>query len=102
VRELKNFIERLAILSDSKIITLQELPEKIRNCRPSHLTLKNIRFPEQGIDFYDAVDQFEKSLIIQALDRTGWNKNKAALMLKMNRTTLLQKMKKKEIRRQRV
>jgi DNA-binding NtrC family response regulator len=53
------------------------------------------RLPATGLDLKDAVEQYENSLILQALERTGWNKNQAAAMLKMNRTTLVEKLKKK-------
>ncbi|MEM6961018.1 MAG: helix-turn-helix domain-containing protein, partial [Myxococcota bacterium] len=44
----------------------------------------------------DAVESFENALILQALERTGWNKNRAASILQMNRTTLVEKLKKKQ------
>ena len=53
--------------------------------------------PEDGIDLRDAVEQFENALILQALERTGWNKNRAAAVLRMNRTTLVEKLKKKNL-----
>jgi DNA-binding NtrC family response regulator len=44
-----------------------------------------------------AVESYENDLIRQALDRTGWNKNRAANLLKLNRTTLVEMMKRKRI-----
>jgi DNA-binding NtrC family response regulator len=41
------------------------------------------------------VDRFETDLILQALEQTHWNKNKAAQLLGLNRTTLIEKIKKK-------
>ena len=43
------------------------------------------------------VQRLENDLILQALQRTEWNKNKAAALLKLNRTTLVEKIKRKEI-----
>lgn len=97
IRELRNFVERLAILSDSRIIGLHDLPEKIQRCRAKRPQPSLPTLPEQGLDFYAAVDEFEKSLILQALERTGWNKNQAAALLSLNRTTLVEKLKKKGI-----
>ena len=54
--------------------------------------------PEIGTDFNSAVDAFENALILQALEKTGWNRNQAAAMLKLNRTTLVEKIKKKGLR----
>lgn len=100
IRELKNFVERLAILNDGERITLMDLPEKIRRHKgTAPAPTSDVPLPEDGLNFYDAVEQFEKSLILQALDRTDWNKNKAASLLSMNRTTLVEKIKKKELAR---
>ena len=45
------------------------------------------------------ISDLEESFIRQALDRTGWNKNKAAALLQMNRTTLVEKLKKRNMLR---
>ncbi len=99
IRELRNFIERLAILNDGELIGLRDLPEKIQRYKNESSSPVDITLPDAGINFYDAVDRFEKALIIQALNRTDWNKNRAAALLDMNRTTLVEKIKKKEISR---
>ncbi|MEY4616431.1 MAG: hypothetical protein RJB66_1391 [Pseudomonadota bacterium] len=102
VRELENLIERLTIIKGSGVIELKDLPSKY-HVKPPTLpaeTQKNIEFdiPNDGLDFNTAVDQFENQLIIRALEKTGWNRNQAALLLKLNRTTLVEKMKKKGLR----
>ena len=48
-----------------------------------------------SIDFKGIVDEFESHLITSALERFDWNKNRAAKFLSMNRTTLVEKIKKK-------
>ena len=48
-----------------------------------------------GIDFYKIVEEFENKLIAEALRRTNHNKNRAAQLLSMNRTTLVEKLKKR-------
>jgi DNA-binding NtrC family response regulator len=48
-----------------------------------------------GIDFYRVVEEFENRLISEALRRTNHNKNRAAQLLSMNRTTLVEKLKKR-------
>ena len=48
---------------------------------------------ENGIDFYEEVTRFERSLIIRALRHTGGSQRKAAFLLKMHHTTLNTKMK---------
>lgn len=54
-------------------------------------------FPNEGLDFNSIVDQFENILILQALEKTGWNRNRAAGLLRLNRTTLVEKLKKKQL-----
>ena len=57
-----------------------------------------IEIPETGMDFNSAVNNYENALILQALEKTGWNRNQAALLLRLNRTTLVEKIKKKGLR----
>jgi transcriptional regulator with GAF, ATPase, and Fis domain len=56
-----------------------------------------VSLPDEGIDLKDAVDRFETQLILAALERCGWVKNKAASLLGLNRTTLVEKLKKKNL-----
>ena len=53
--------------------------------------------PDEGIDLRAAVDEFESNLIRQALAKTGGNKNKAAQLLRLNRTTLVEMVKRKRL-----
>lgn len=102
IRELENLVERLAILKGSGMIDAQDLPEQYRG-HDEHggideATGTTIRIPESGMDFNSAVDAYENALILQALEKTGWNRNQAATLLKLNRTTLVEKIKKKGLR----
>ncbi len=94
VRELENLIERLVIIKGRGIIEVRDLPERYQQ-RNAVLNPDKIQMPEKGLDFNTAVDNFENALIMQALERTGWNRNKAASLLNLNRTTLVEKIKKK-------
>jgi DNA-binding NtrC family response regulator len=47
----------------------------------------------EGISFNTAVSEFEKALILSALEKTNWVKNRAAKLLKIKRTTLVEKIK---------
>jgi len=91
VRELKNLIERLVVLHESDEILPEELPEKIRAASSRTAQRKDVG--GDGISFNTAVSEFEKALIISALDRTNWVKNRAAQLLKIKRTTLVEKIK---------
>jgi DNA-binding NtrC family response regulator len=95
IRELENLVERMAILKGSGQLSIQDLPLRYMSSSQPKTAYKRVSLPADGIDFYQAVDDFENSLITQALQRTGGNRNKAANILSLNRTTLVEKMKKK-------
>lgn len=98
VRELENLVERLAILKGSGIIQVSDLPEKYQGRKYSQPVGESSLIPDTGIDFNSAVDAYENALITQALEVTGWNRNQAAQLLRLNRTTLVEKIKKKGLR----
>jgi DNA-binding NtrC family response regulator len=98
IRELENLVERLAILKGSGIVDVGDLPEKYRREIPVSLDANRVEIPENGMDFNTAVDAYENALIMRALEKTGWNRNQAATLLKLNRTTLVEKIKKKGLR----
>jgi transcriptional regulator with PAS, ATPase and Fis domain len=53
--------------------------------------------PEDGLDLTKYIEELENSLILQALERTGYNKNRAAKLLGLNRTTLVERIKKRQL-----
>jgi transcriptional regulator with PAS, ATPase and Fis domain len=105
VRELENLIERLVILKGQGTVDLGDLPhrifQKFAEGRPSGTgALSEWEFPRmvlptQGLDLKAIVDAFENHLVDQALARTGNNKNRASELLQMNRTTLVEKLRKR-------
>lgn len=99
VRELENIIERLVILRGGNEILPEDLPAKIFRHNPLATDhYKHIfELPEDGIDIKKVLSDIEDSLIIQALNFTEGNKNQASKLLSLNRTTLIEKMKKKSI-----
>ncbi|MFP4036859.1 MAG: sigma-54-dependent transcriptional regulator [Desulfobacteraceae bacterium] len=101
VRELENIIERLVILSEGDRITLEDLPEKIAQRITMGLD-NDALIPEEGLSLTNAVSEYERQLIINALEKADWVKNRAAKLLKMNRTTLVEKIKKQGIDKDRL
>lgn len=97
VRELGNIVERIAILKRRGLIEPEDLPEKIRRLPSSHLPTMPAAIPVGGVDLSRAVEEFENRLILEALERTNWVKSKAARLLQINRTTLIEKLKKKSL-----
>jgi len=125
VRELENLVQHMTILHGGSMVGYYDLPDKYRNgeppavvpvqvepqqvfddvSRPEQLLLfssasplaANEIWPESGIDFNALVNDFETQLIVQALKLTQGNKKEAARLLNLKRTTLLEKIKKKEL-----
>jgi transcriptional regulator with PAS, ATPase and Fis domain len=94
IRELENVLERLVILSDSPVIRPDGLPATIR----SFLSEKKIPTPalgDEGMDLNAAVEEFENRMIDEALRRTSGNKQAAARLLGLKRTTLVAKLRRK-------
>ena len=98
VRELQNLMERLSILVDTPEVMLEHIPEHMLDDQRAGLNERVcMRLPEGGVDFNMIVDSLESSLISQALTRTGGNKKAAAELLGLNRTTLVEKIKKRKL-----
>ena len=96
VRELENLTERLTVLVGEGDIEVDDLPAQVR-AEPASQGFSP-RVPSTGLDFNAVVNQFESELIEQALEHTHWNKNRAAGLLGLNRTTLIEKIKKRGIK----
>jgi DNA-binding NtrC family response regulator len=100
VRELENLVERVLVLCESTEVELGDLPERITAGAPhANSVIPMIDLPESGIDLSTAVSEFEKSIIMQALTRSNWVKNRAAKLLHVNRTTLVEKIKKQNLQK---
>lgn len=97
IRELENLVERLTILKGSGVVDASDLPDRYRQSNLSK-DPESLDIPEAGLDFNSAVDAYENALILKALEKTGWNRNQAALLLRLNRTTLVEKIKKKGLK----
>ena len=108
VRELENLIERLSILVTDDVVSVSDLPERffkkcIHDDIESSLCSQDqrppiIKIPQDGMNLNKIVDEIERDLILQALEKTAWIKSKAANLLGLNRTTLIEKMKKMGIK----
>jgi transcriptional regulator with PAS, ATPase and Fis domain len=95
VRELENTIERAVLLCTGNTIEAKDLPQRVCGLGVEKRTA--LRLPDAGIDLRNAVESFENQLIRQALERTKWNKKQAASLLGLNRTTLVEMLKRKRI-----
>ncbi len=93
IRELQNIIERMVVLKMDGAIDVEDLPDNILSGRLDKDSTE-VKLPENGASFNSMVTNFEKQLIQQALTKSSGVKNKAAKLLNMNRTTLVEKIKK--------
>jgi DNA-binding NtrC family response regulator len=96
VRELENVVERLVILTETDEIQRDDLPRKMRTARRGS-SFGKLEIGV-GIDLKGILSEVENQLIIEALRKAGGVKNKAAKLLGLNRTTLVEKLKKKDFR----
>ena len=97
IRELENLLERLVILKGTGTIAYTDLPANLRQSaqsRGSHTTpIPDL--PSDGTDLRAILESVEDRMIAEALERTGGNKNRAAELLGLNRTTLVEKLRRK-------
>jgi two-component system NtrC family response regulator len=89
IRELENIIERMTVLSSSDEIGVNDLPDFLRNEKPSG-DIVHFDLPPQGI----SLEAVEKELILKALKKFDWNQTKAAAYLDISRRTLIYRMEK--------
>ena len=94
VRELENVIERAIVLAGSGVITSDVLPSSLRTGR---FNGREFEIPPEPF----SMAEIEKQAILGALERTGWNKTKAAESLKIPRHVLLYKIKKLDLKEKR-
>ncbi len=96
VRELENLVERLVVVASNRMVVMDDLPAHLRT---PVVDLENatLDLPETGVDLRIFLTQLEERLIAQALERTGGNKNRAAELLGMNRTTLVEKLRRRNV-----
>jgi DNA-binding NtrC family response regulator len=91
VRELENLVERVVVLADEPVIQVADLPPAIRALAASR-PASRVALDDDGLDLNAAVEEFEHRLIAEALRRTKGNKQAAARLLGLKRTTLLAKL----------
>jgi DNA-binding NtrC family response regulator len=93
VRQLENAMERaVALCSGRQEIAVADLPTEVQSV-PELETLSFVDFPDEGLDMPKYLASVERDLIHRALDRTQGNRNKAADLLRIKRTTLVEKLK---------
>jgi len=99
IRELENMIERLVVLKKQGVLAPSDLPEKMFRKAVAAPELKEqfIRFNEDGINLSREVEHYENQLIVEALRKANGVTTRAAQLLHLNRTTLVEKLKRKGV-----
>ncbi len=95
IRELENLIERLTILTPHETITLRDLPAGMRSTDHTATLKEDVLSGSRPLS--EAVDEFERELIVKALQRTGFNQTKAAALLGTSRRILKYRIEKLKI-----
>jgi DNA-binding NtrC family response regulator len=98
IRELENLIERLVIMKGTGTLTVADLPPALRAPpleEPPPIQSAVPELPADGTDLRAILEAVEDRMIAEALQRTGGNKNRAAELLGLNRTTLVEKLRRK-------
>ena len=116
VRELQNLVERMVVTTNGGRIDVDTLPPNLRSKTKQQalpetpvrsVALQNVnemrrcgaetQLPQEGLDLGKFLERLENTLIMQALERTSNNKNQASKLLGLNRTTLVEKIKKRKL-----
>jgi DNA-binding NtrC family response regulator len=93
VRQVENAIERAVALGAGRHeIDVTDLPPEVVEA-PQPPSMPTFDFPEEGLDMPRHLAEIELRLIQRSLERTGGNRNKAAELLGIKRTTLVEKLK---------
>jgi DNA-binding NtrC family response regulator len=93
VRQLENALERAVALGGGRAqVETSDLPPDIQDVGESHAS-SSFALPEEGLDVSEYIGNIERELIRQSLERTGGNKGRAAQLLHLKRTTLVEKLK---------
>ncbi|MBI5026338.1 MAG: sigma-54-dependent Fis family transcriptional regulator [Nitrospirae bacterium] len=83
IRELKNIIERIVVLVDKKIVSMHNLPIDV---------IMHIKVPINELPLREAQFEFERQYLLKIMEKTRWNKTRAAKALGIHRNTLLLKL----------
>jgi two-component system, NtrC family, response regulator AtoC len=93
VRQLENAIERaVALCAGRQQIEVHDLPPEVQ-AEPEPAASPLVEFPDDGIDLPAYLMSIERDFIQRSLERTRGNRNKAAELLRIKRTTLVEKLK---------
>ena len=92
IRQLENVVERTLALTPGRTqLDTADLPQEVVGGADRHLAAAVL--PDGGLDLPRRLQEVERAIIRQALEQSGGNKHRAARMLNVKRTTLVEKVK---------
>jgi len=97
VRELENAIERAVVLTTASVVDVELLPPAVRSAAPATEAMVPVALPDPEVSFWEAVNSFERQLIVRALRSAGGVQKRAAELLQVKPTTLHEMMKRLSI-----
>jgi DNA-binding NtrC family response regulator len=97
IRELANLVERLVILKGEGSIQPADLPAGMAQQEAASQDFEQVELPESGLNIREAMERLEARLTTEALRRANGNKARAAEMLGLKRTTLIERLKRLDI-----
>jgi DNA-binding NtrC family response regulator len=95
IRQLESVVERAVLLSEGETIRVEELPLEIRHQTAPAARPYGFEIPADGID----IEEFERQLIVQAMERSAWVIARAARLLGLTYRTLQYRLEKFGLRR---
>ena len=93
IRQLENVLESAVTLRPEGLIMLDDLPRRFREQASAYPGLPSV-LPSGGVDLKELLERIEQEMVKQALERTSGNRTRAAALLGLNRTTLVEKLRK--------
>lgn len=96
IRELENVIERALVLDKDGVLALDDLPDRLR-AREHRVADLRMELPDEGI----SLENVERELLLAALEKHNWNQTRAGAFLNITHSTLLYRMQKFGLERDR-
>ena len=96
VRELENLVERAVVMAGARMVVMSDLPSHMRT-KVVDLQRAARSLPTGGVDLPVLLGEIEERLIAEAMGRAGGNRNRAAQLLRMEHSTLVEKLRRRNV-----
>jgi len=95
IRELKNIVERISVISQEDVVSIEDIPDYIKECigQSSSDIMSNLEYNSNNLDLKQMLANIEKQVITDTLEKNQYNKALTAKDLNIPRMTLYRKIK---------